>query len=160
VDAAEEAANSPRGCVAAVRPRYRCTDPRAMLVPVAEITAPVRKLNPDALRSLLRGVRDGDDLPRPWSCFVSPERPQRRCSTAYTVIGCLSRWASHRYRRRSRVGRMRRRSIGMGKYEACAVALRFIDEVLARVPPRSARRPWTRPRSARIVRLIGGAATL
>jgi len=44
----------------------RATDaptPRAMLVPVAEITAPVRKLNPDALRSLLRGVRDGDDLP-------------------------------------------------------------------------------------------------
>jgi hypothetical protein len=44
-------------------PSYRCTDPRAALVPIAEITAPVRKLNPDALRNLLRGVRDGDYLP-------------------------------------------------------------------------------------------------
>jgi hypothetical protein len=32
-------------------------------VPVPEITAPVRKLNPDAVRSLLQGVRDGADLP-------------------------------------------------------------------------------------------------
>jgi hypothetical protein len=42
---------------------YRCTDPQSILVPVADITAPVRKLNADALRRLLRGVRDGDDLP-------------------------------------------------------------------------------------------------
>jgi hypothetical protein len=42
---------------------YRCIDPHAVLVPIAEITAPARKLNPDALRSLLRGVRDGDNLP-------------------------------------------------------------------------------------------------
>lgn len=42
---------------------YRCTNPQSLLVPVAEIMAPVRKLNEDALSSLLRGVRDGDDLP-------------------------------------------------------------------------------------------------
>jgi hypothetical protein len=47
----------------AVAPSYRCTHPQAVLVPVAEITAPVRKMNPDELRSLLRGVRDGADLP-------------------------------------------------------------------------------------------------
>jgi hypothetical protein len=50
-----------RGCATA--PSYRCTDPQSILVPVAEITAGVRKLNADALRSLLRGVRDGHDLP-------------------------------------------------------------------------------------------------
>ena len=38
---------------------YLCTDPLAALVPIAEITTPVRKLNTDVLRSLLRGIRDG-----------------------------------------------------------------------------------------------------
>jgi excisionase family DNA binding protein len=43
---------------------YRCTDPAAVLVPVAEITGPMqRKLNEDALRSLLRAVRDRVPLP-------------------------------------------------------------------------------------------------
>ena len=42
---------------------YLCTDPLAALVPIAEITTPVRKLNTDVLRSLLRGIRDGDCLP-------------------------------------------------------------------------------------------------
>jgi hypothetical protein len=66
------------------RTRARCRDHCAL-----------RKLNPDALRSLLRGVRDGDDLPSPpMSCFVSPVQPRRRCSTAYTGIGCLPHWAS------------------------------------------------------------------
>jgi hypothetical protein len=47
----------------AVAPSYRCSDALAILVPVAEITAPVRKLNPDALRSLLRGIRERAYLP-------------------------------------------------------------------------------------------------
>lgn len=49
-----------RGAVAS---SYHCSSPQAILVPIADITAPVRKLNPDALRSLLYGVREGADLP-------------------------------------------------------------------------------------------------
>ena len=43
---------------------YRCNDPRAALVPLAEIVGPEgRLLNEDAVRSILRGIRDGAELP-------------------------------------------------------------------------------------------------
>ena len=49
---------------AATGPSYRCTDPAGALVPLIEVIGPThRKLNEEALRSLLRGVRDGADLP-------------------------------------------------------------------------------------------------
>ncbi len=62
---------------AATEPSYRSTDPQSVLAPVAEITVPVRKLNEDALRSLLHSVRDGDSLP-PVVMFRKPARPPRR----------------------------------------------------------------------------------
>jgi len=55
----------------AVATNYRYTDRQAMLMPVAEIIAPVRKLNPGALRSIVRGVRGGIDLP-PVVVFCEP----------------------------------------------------------------------------------------
>jgi hypothetical protein len=48
------------------------THPRAVLVPVAEFTVPVRKLNPDALRSMERGVRDGWGVLPPVVVFREP----------------------------------------------------------------------------------------
>jgi hypothetical protein len=42
---------------------FRCTDPQAVLLPIAEITPPARNLNPEVMRSLLRAVRDSDDIP-------------------------------------------------------------------------------------------------
>jgi len=42
---------------------YRCTDPGAVLVPIGDILAKPRAVNPEALRRILRGFRDGDDIP-------------------------------------------------------------------------------------------------
>jgi hypothetical protein len=42
---------------------YRCADRDAVLVPLAEVAVPDRKLSEDALRRLLCGVRDGAALP-------------------------------------------------------------------------------------------------
>ncbi len=66
-------------------PSYRCTNPQAILVPIAEITAPVRKLNECTLRCLLRGIHDGDDIP-PIVIFREPGAP-----TAQLLDG-LHRW--------------------------------------------------------------------
>jgi ParB-like chromosome segregation protein Spo0J len=42
---------------------YCCIDPSAILVPLTEVIGPDRKLNEDALRRLLSGVRVGATLP-------------------------------------------------------------------------------------------------
>jgi hypothetical protein len=48
----------------ATLPSYRWADAAAVLVPLADITGPLqRKLNEESVRSLLRGIRDGADLP-------------------------------------------------------------------------------------------------
>jgi hypothetical protein len=65
---------------------YRCTDPTALLVALAQVTGPDRKLNEDALRRLLCGVRDGADLP-PVVIFREPQ-----AATATLLDGL------HRYR--------------------------------------------------------------
>lgn len=65
---------------------YCCTDPSAVLVPIVEITGPEhRKLNEDAVRSLLQGIRDGAVLP-PVVVFREPGAP-----TAALLDG-LHRW--------------------------------------------------------------------
>jgi hypothetical protein len=48
--------NTACGATGATAPSYRCADPQAMLVPVAESIAPVSKLREGALRRFLRGV--------------------------------------------------------------------------------------------------------
>jgi len=86
--------------------------PRAILKPVAEITAPERKLNLTRATKLLRGVRDGGGLLPAVSCFESPVRSGQSCSNGlhrYRVsaaLGFASILATH-----SRVGRMRSLSI-------------------------------------------------
>jgi hypothetical protein len=71
---------------------YRCTDPTAVLVPLSEISVPDRKLNEDALRSLLSGVRDSTDLP-PVVIFREPG-----AATARLLDGI------HRYRLSAALG--------------------------------------------------------
>lgn len=64
---------------------YRCSDQTALLVPLAEVIGPRRMLNVDAVRSLLRGVRDGVELP-PIVVFREPG-----AATAALLDG-LHRW--------------------------------------------------------------------
>jgi hypothetical protein len=43
---------------------YTCSEPAAVLVPIGEVSGPDgRKLNEEWVRSLLRGIRDGAELP-------------------------------------------------------------------------------------------------
>jgi hypothetical protein len=43
---------------------YTCSEPAAVLVPIGEVSGPDgRKLNEESVRSLLRGIRDGAELP-------------------------------------------------------------------------------------------------
>ena len=60
---------------AAMTPHYCCTDPAAVLVPLADVVGPMqRKLNRDDLAKILRGFRDGDDIP-PVLAFCEPDPP-------------------------------------------------------------------------------------
>jgi len=62
-----------RGAV--MTPHYCCTDPAAVLVPLADVVGPMqRKLNRDDLAKILRGFRDGDDIP-PVLAFCEPDPP-------------------------------------------------------------------------------------
>jgi hypothetical protein len=70
-----------RGCAPGAS--YRCSDPGAFLVPLAEVVGPARKLNREALRSFLCAVRDGIARP-PVVVFREPGAAPRRCST-----GCI-----------------------------------------------------------------------
>jgi hypothetical protein len=47
----------------AIAPSYRYADAKAVLLPVAQIHADPRMLNEEAVRSLLRGIREGLELP-------------------------------------------------------------------------------------------------
>jgi hypothetical protein len=53
---------------------YRCTDSDAVIVPIATVIAAPRAMNREALLQILRGFRDGDDIP-PVSIFHEPEPP-------------------------------------------------------------------------------------
>jgi hypothetical protein len=56
----------------ATTPSYRCADPKAILIPIADVIGPGhRKLNRDALADILRGFLDGDDIP-PVEVFMEP----------------------------------------------------------------------------------------
>jgi len=70
----------------ATTPSYRSNDPDAVLMPLAEVTGPEhRKLNEDALRSLLRGLRDGAELP-PIIVFREP------CAASAVLLDGMHRW--------------------------------------------------------------------
>jgi hypothetical protein len=72
-----------RGCAPGAS--YRCSDPGAFLVPLAEVVGPARKLNREALRSFLCAVRDGIARP-PVVVFREPG-----AATA-TLLDGLHRW--------------------------------------------------------------------
>ena len=51
---------------------YRCTDPAALYLPLGNMIVPQsRKLNEAALKRILLGFRDGDDIP-PVEVFYEP----------------------------------------------------------------------------------------
>lgn len=78
---------------------YRCSDPVAFLIPLTEVAAPTgRRLNREALASVLRGFKDGDAIP-PVVVFREPEadtatlldglhRLRASAAVGYTMIPC------------------------------------------------------------------------
>jgi len=70
----------------ATRPSYRSSDPNAVLISLAEIGGPqARNLNEQAIRDLLRGIRDDAPIP-PVVVFREPG-----AATA-TLLDGLHRW--------------------------------------------------------------------
>jgi hypothetical protein len=51
---------------------YCCTDPSAISVPLTDVIGPKRRLNEDSVRNLLRGLRDGADIP-PVEVYYDPD---------------------------------------------------------------------------------------
>jgi hypothetical protein len=71
---------------AAVTANYRCSDPAALYVPLANMIVPQgRKLNQEALKRILRGFRDGDDIP-PVEAFYEP------CTSEFHLLDGTHRW--------------------------------------------------------------------
>jgi hypothetical protein len=65
---------------------YRCTDPAALYLPLGNLIVPQsRKLNEGALRRILLGFRDGDDIP-PVEVFYEPRK------TEFHLLDGAHRW--------------------------------------------------------------------
>jgi hypothetical protein len=85
---------------------YRCADSAAFLTPLADLVAPTRKLNREALTLLLTAIRDGTALP-PVVVFREPGPRRRRCSTARIGGGRPRRLGSARSPARSQAAMTR-----------------------------------------------------
>jgi hypothetical protein len=71
----------------ATEPSYRCSDPAAVLVPLAEVTGPFnRKLNREALASILQGFRICSDF-EPVIAFRELSPPQVHLLQYPLIIG-------------------------------------------------------------------------
>jgi hypothetical protein len=65
---------------------YRCTDPAALYLPLGNMIVPQgRKLNEAALKKILLGFRDGDDIP-PVEAFYEPR------TTEFHLLDGAHRW--------------------------------------------------------------------
>ena len=65
---------------------YRCTDPVALYLPLRNMVVPQsRKLNEGVLRQILRGFRDGDDIP-PVEAFYEPSKAE------FHLLDGVHRW--------------------------------------------------------------------
>lgn len=65
---------------------YRCTDPAALYLPLANMIVPQgRKLNEEVIRQILRGFRDGDDIAAV-EAFYEPS------TTEFHLLDGVHRW--------------------------------------------------------------------
>ena len=65
---------------------YRCTDPAALYLPLANMIVPQgRKLHEEVVKQILRGFRDGDDI-APVEAFYEPT------TTEFHLLDGLHRW--------------------------------------------------------------------
>lgn len=65
---------------------YRCIDPAALYLPLANMIVPQsRRLNEAALKRILLGFRDGDDIP-PVEVFYEPH------TTGFHLLDGAHRW--------------------------------------------------------------------